>query len=185
MRPSSSSDTNAPYRAAIASLGDCNVFQDQPDEQFDTTNSTHQHSPFAELSPRFASSSRDLNAIADTGLSSASNVTFGTIRNYLREKGHQCNELTKTTFKNRLNSANISAETLLTALKFAYDFNHPLLATLNVNSYERSELINRLVVIASFQHGFHNKIKAAFQNANDDPEQLIVNITHYLRNLKR
>ena len=81
-------------------------------------------------------------------------------------------------------SANLSAETLLTALKTAYDTDHPLLATLSVNAHERSGLISRLAGIVTNTGGFKKGIKAALHNSNNNPEQLIINILNYLRNLR-
>ena len=183
MRPSSSSDPNAPYRAAIASLVDCNVFPDEHAEQADSANTTHPHSPFAELSPRRGSPSIPPSAITDAGPSSATSITIDTVLEYLREQGRVSN-LVYRTINNRLNSSNLSAATLLTALKAAYDTHHPLWATLGVNEYERYELINRLDGIVSHCAGFNKGVKAAAQNSNNDPEQLIANLLHYVRNLK-
>ena len=187
MRPSSpsSSDPNAPYRAAITSLVDCNFFTDVHSEQPDTANTTHQHSPFAELSPRRACSSNPSNAITDAGPSSASQVTIGTVLEYLSERGRGCDNLRYGTVLSRLQSVNLSAETLLTALKAAFDADHPLLATLGVNPYERSELINRLDGIVNIKSGFRQEIKTAAQNSNDDPEQVITNLLQLMRSRKR
>ena len=185
MRPSSSSDPNAPYRAAIASLVDCNFFADEQAEQPNVANTTHQHSPFAELSPRRASSSREPSAIADAGPSSAAHVTIDTIKDYLREKGNLDSDLSlkDTTIENRLNSTNISAKTLFDAIKIACNPDHPLLSTLSINPYQRYELINRLGRIVSYKQGFRQEIKSAMQKSNNDPEQLIANILNHLRNL--
>ena len=185
MRPSSSSDPNAPYRAAIASLADCNFFTDEQAEQPDTHNAARQHSPFAGLTPRGASSSNDLSSVADAVPPSASQVTIATIKDYLRDKGHLHSDasLKDTTIENRLNSTNISRETLLNAIKTACNPDHPLLATLSINPYERYELINRLDGIVSHKQGFRQEIRSAMQKSNNDPEQLIANILNHLRNL--
>ena len=183
MRPSSSTDPNAPYRAAINSLGAYHFFNGEHVEQSDTSHMTRQHSSFTELSPRRAARSDAASPIAEAGPSSASNSSIDIMKDYLREKGHLCDEFHDKTLLKRLNSTNISVETLLAAIKTAYNADHPLLATLTVNPYERAELINRLVVMASSPYGFNPKIKAAVQNSQN-PEQLIASILHYLRNLK-
>ena len=185
MRPSSSSDPNAPYRAAIASLVDCNFFANEQAEQPDVANAAYEHCPFNELSPRRVCSSDPSHVISDAGPSSASNVTVDTIKDYLRERGHVHGDLSlkDTTIEKRLNSTNISIETLLTAIKIACNPDHPLLATLSINPYERYELINRLDRIVSHKQGFRQEIKSAMQKSNNDPEQLIANILNHLRNL--
>ena len=182
MRPSSSSDPNAPYRAAIASLVDCNFFTDEHAEQPDTHSAASQHSPFAELSPRRASSRHPSNALADRGQSSASPVTIESVLEYLSERGRE-SQLVYGTINNRLNSSNLSAATLLSALKAAETVNYPLWATLSVSAYERAELINRLGGIVTIGGGFKKGIKTAVQNSNNDPEQLIANVLQYARNL--
>ena len=185
MRPSSSSDPNAPYRAAIASLVDCNFFADEQAELPDIAYTARQHSPFAELSPTTPFLSNDTSPIANAGQSSASHVTIDTMKNYLRAKGYRCTQMMDTTLIDRLNSANLRVETLFAAIKTVHNADHPLLATLNVNVSERYDLINRLVVIASASYGYHSRIKAAIENNNNDPEQLIANILNYVRSLKR
>ena len=182
MRPSSpsSSDPNAPYRAAITSLVDCNFFTDVHAEQPDTHSAASQHSPFAELSPRRGSLSNLPSAITDAGPSSASQVTIGTVLEYLSERGRGC-QLVYGTINNRLNSANLSAETMLTALQISHTENHPLLTSLGVNPYERSELINRLDGIVNIKSGFRQEIKTAVQNSNDDPGQVITNLLQLIR----
>ena len=114
MRPSSSSDPNAPYRAAIASLVDSNLLADEPGEQANTANPAYPSSPFAGLSLIRASSSNPSNAVADAGPSSRSNVHINLVLEYLHEKGFIYDNLKFTTILMRLNSANLSAETLLT-----------------------------------------------------------------------
>ena len=182
MRPSSSSDPNAPYRAAIASLVDCNFFKDEQAEQPDVAHASYEHSPFVGLSPRGASSSNPCHAIEDRGASSASQVTIETVLEYLSERGRG-SQLVYGTINNRLNSSNLSAATLLSALKAADTTHYPLWATLGVSAYERAELINRLSGIVTNGGGFKKGIKAAVQNSNNDPEQLIANVLQYGRNL--
>ena len=181
MRPSSSADPNAPYRAAMTSLVDCNFFTDEQTEQTNSANTTRQDSPLTALSPRTASSSNAHNALATTNRLSAPEITVGSVLEYLRHQGHPCDDLMYATIINRLESANISAETLLTATKAAYDAEHPLLANLNVNAYERSELINRLGGIVTRRQGFRAELKSAIQSADNNPGQLIANLLRYIR----
>lgn len=185
MHPSSpsSSDPNAPYRAAIASLVDCNFLHDEQQEQPDVANSAYQFNPFAELSPRRASSSNPSSTIANTGSSSASHATISTVLDYLAERGRG-GQLVYGTINSRLNSTNLSAETLLSALKVTDDANHPFLAAMGVNDFERSELFKRLDGIVNNSSGFKKGIKEAVKNSNNDPQKLLENILYYVRNLK-
>ena len=185
MRPSSSYDANAPYRAAIASLGNCNVFENEQAEQPDTANTTHQHSPFAELSPSRACSSNPCHAIADAGPSSVSDITISTVCQYLREKKHLFSPMSNGTILTRLDSVKLSPETLLAALKTAHDANDPLLANLSINNSERAELISRFIGILTRKQGFHKSMREVIQNSNNNPEQLIENLIHYMRSLNR
>ena len=183
MRPSSSSDPNAPYRAAIASLVDCNFFKDEQAEQPDVAHASYEHSPFVGLSPRGASSSNDPSAIADAGPSSASQVSVGTIRQYLLEMGHSnTSRLKDNVVKNRLNLSNLSAETLLRAIQYAYDINRPLPENFTVSRNDRAELIYRLAGIITNKSGFLQGTKDAAQNSNNNPEKLITNLLQHIRN---
>ena len=184
MRPSSSYEPNAPYRASTPVLID--FFAKEAAEQQERANASTPYSLFAGLSPRGASPSNRSDASVDAGTSSASPVTVSSLRSFLRSKGCPAgHHIHEGTIQSRLNSANLSAETLLTAIETAHDANHPLWATLSINAYERSELMNRLGGIVTNSGGFKKGIRAAAQNSNNDPQQLIANILHYLRNLRR
>ena len=184
MRPSSSSDPNAPYRAAIASLVDCNFFADGQAEQPDAAHTTPHDSPFAEISPRRASSSNSANAIADASRSSASNVNIRTIKQYLVEMGHtNIDRLKDKVIQNRLDLSNLSAKTLLSAIQFAYDINRPLPENLTISREERAELIYRLAGIITNKSGFLEGTKAAAQNSNNNSEKFITLLIQYIREL--
>ena len=185
MRPSSSSNPNTPYRAAIASLVDSNCLPDERAEQADTANTAHAHSPFIGLSPKKASSSNPSNVIANAGSSSTSQITVDTVLGYLREKGHPCDNLKYVTIVNRLNLTNLSPDTLLTAIEAMHNAGHPLLTTLGINPYERYELINRLAGIVTRRFDFRGGIIPAIGHSNNDPKQLITNLVNHIRNQKR
>ena len=187
MRPSSSSsDPNAPYRAAIASLVDCNFFADEeperPETPYLTNQQTMQHDSFNRISPRRLTQRLGPNPTAEARVSrAAAPVTIATIRQYLRDKGHRVGRIHDATVESRLFSTNLSAETLLTALHIAYDANHALFVRLGVSSNEREILIARLNGIVLTSQGFFTGIRQAVKNANNDPYQLIACILRYLR----
>ena len=185
MRPSSSSspDPNAPYRAAIASLVDCNFFADDPTEQLETSHPTSQQDAFVELRPRSTTPSLVPGASAEIGTSTASPITVRTIRQYLLEKRLVNNFLLESTIQSRLNVGNLSAETFLAALKIVDDASHPLLARLGVRDQERAELIYRLAGITTNTAGFRIAMRTAAQSANNNSDQLIANILQHIRNL--
>ena len=182
MRPSSS-DPNEPYRAAIASLVDCNFFADEPTEQLETSHPTSHQDSFSELRPRSTTQSLVPGASAEIGTSTASPITVSTIRQYLLEK-RLVNKffLMDMTIQDRLNEGNLSAETLLVALQTVHNDNHPLLARLGVRDLERSELIYRLAGIATNSAGFRKKMKTAAQSANNNPDQFVAAVLGQIRN---
>ena len=165
---SSSSDPNAPYHAAIASLVDCNFFADAKPEQPDITylmnQKTNQHDSFEGISPRRLTQSTCLNRTAEATLSSAAAlVTIATIRQYLRDQGYSGGRIRDATVESRLFSTNLSAKTLLTALQIAHDANHALLVRLGVNSNDREILVARLNGIMLTSQGFFTGMRKAKQ----------------------
>ena len=125
--------------------------------------------------------------VTDAATSSASSVTISTIRNYLREKGYTnpewvCQGLSEANAQNRLDSANVSAQTFLTALQIAHTINHPLLERLRVSDEELKGLIARLTGIVMTKAGFRPSIKTLVLNAHNNPDQLIANVLEYVRN---
>ena len=185
MRPSST-DPNAPYRAAISSLVDCNFFADDNAEQADVAaNATHS-SYFAELSPRTAGDGSRAYATTEVGASSSASVTANTILQYLRDTGDvSSGTINVWTVENRLDSVNLSAKTLLVALQIANSPDHAVLANLGAHQLERFEIKNRLTGIATNKSGFGKAIKTAAIDSNDNPEQLIANLLDYMRTLGR
>ena len=125
--------------------------------------------------------------VTDAATSSASSVTISTILHYLRERGHTSPEwiyqgLSEANAQNRLDSANVSAQTFLTALQIAHTINHPLLESLRVSDEEQKGLIARLTGIVMTKAGFRSPIKTLVQNADNNPDQLIANVLQYVRN---
>ena len=180
MRPSSP-DPNSPYRAAIASLADCNFFTDKQVEEPDSANTLSQPPSFAGLLPRSTTYGIVPNAASNIATSSAP-ITILTLQRYLIEKGYSANRfLADATVQMRLQSGNISAETLLVALQIAHNPNHSLLNRFRVSNQEREELIYRLAGITTNDAGFHQAIRTEIRNAQNNPEQLVTNLLEYLR----
>ena len=184
MRPSSSSsnDPNAPYRNAIASLADCNFFAYEEDALDQSANNESVQNPFAGLIPRRPIQTDRPSASTDAGTSTGSQVTIGTILQYLEEKEIRLHKnIHDTTASRRLHAHDLSPETMLAAIKIAYDTNHPLLATLSANDDERYALISRLSGVVTQAQSFRPGIRQAFSNSNNNPEQLIANVLQYIR----
>ena len=212
MQPSrpSSTDPNAPYRHAIAALADNRIDGQElyPDESRDRPGQ-NQANRLAELNPRRTINRDRLNTIArniashvdfatqliannsiptatattEATVSSASSITINTVCQYLHDKGYVDRNMADAAIQNRLNSVNLSAETLLTAIETVDNANHPLWATLQANDFERAELIHRLARMATIPQAFRPGIRAVIQNSNNNSEQMIANFLDYLRRL--
>ena len=213
MEPSrpSSTDPNAPYRHAIAALADNRIYgqQVQLDGEAHDEPGHNQANMLAGISPRRTNNRDRLNALAhnfdpsvaiamqqiensstptsttEATTSSTSSITISTICHYLRKNANVYSTMAEGSIQNRLKSINISVETFLTALKEAYDADHPLWANLQVNHSERFELISRFIGIVTRPQGFHPSMRRAIQNSNNNPEQLIEKFIHYMLSLSR
>lgn len=177
MRPSrpSTSNPNASYRATTPTLIDFLAIERE--EQQVRANAHLSQNPLSELGPRRTTHDAVSSAMANAGPSAAPHVTIITIQRYLLERGHLASKfLEDSTIQACLDSANISAESLLVALNIAHDACHPLLVSLGVCDHERADLIFKLAGIVNNKSGFRNSMKTAAQNANNNPEQLIENI---------
>ena len=180
MRPSSSSDSNAPHRATSPVFID--FFAKEAAEQQERTAPVGQHSPFAELNPRGTSAESHPAGSVAAGPSAHFPVTVNSLRCYLQSKGYSAgSHIFDVTIQNRLNTANLSAETLLTALEIAHTPDHPLLVTLGVNKSERLRLINRLKGIVNHSAGFQTEIESAALRSHNQPNQLIQNFLELVR----
>ena len=178
MRPSSSSDCNAPYRARQPVLID--FFAKEAAEQQQRANADPQQTPFAELTPRVMCQRTLAGATACPRPSTTRNVTATAIRQYLMTKGYQAESfLRDDTIQSRLNSVQLSPKSLLDALEIAYDAHHPLLDRLGVDDPKRSWLIYKLAGIATNKSGFRTTIMTALQNANNNPDQLIAAVLQH------
>ena len=186
MHPSrpSSSDPNAPYRAAIASLADCNFFADAVTEQH-TQSATTPHPPnqFAALGPNGGlTNSHCANVTAD--IAPPTSVTIDTLRSYLSELGYSgTNLLRDASVHNRLTAAGLTPATLLTALQIVHARRHPLLASLDVDAQQLDDLKNRLAGIVLHSAGFKTRMRNVVADANNDPERLITSVFVYIRDL--
>ena len=215
MHPSrpSSTDPNAPYRAAIAALGGHPVNEGE-DAQGHAAPAQYQ--PIAQEGlPARRHVNRDrLNQIAHhlgsgvqyaleimmpaqphpdniAGPSNAAavasqvaanpDITVRDVQEYLRTMGYQNINMSDQTVRIRLDSARTSAATILTALQILHDANHPLHARFDIRNNKRQRLIDRLIGIVNRTPAFRAEIRAAVQGANNNPEQLIVNLLPFAR----
>ena len=177
MRPSSSSNPNASHRATTPVLID--FFAKEAAEHHERTATIGQQSPFAELNPRGTSPRDRPEFTAHAGRSADTNVNVSTLRNFLQSKGHPVGlHIYEETIQSRLNAANLSAETLLTALEITHTPDHPLLRTLAVSKNDCQRVLNRLKGIVNHSSGFTPDIVGAAQRSNNDPNQLI---RHFLQ----
>ena len=182
---SSSSDPNAAYRTKTPELID--FFANERIEQQEIVNANHQQTAFSGLSPRSEAHSAAINATTEVAEPATNTeVSLYTIQRYLRHNGYAHeNFLRYKVTQNRLDSANLSAKTLLDAIKIIVEgANQPLLTGLGVSNQESIELIYRLAGITTNSAGFRPPMRAAVQNANNNPEQLIAAILQHIRNLK-
>ena len=175
MRPSSSSDPNAPHRATTPEFID--FFAKEAAEQQERSVTIDRKSPFAELSPRHRP-----DAIVDAGPSANLPVTVSALRSFLESKGHPDGQLKfDEAVQIRLNTANLSVETLLAALEIIHTPDHALLITLGVNETERLRVTNKLKGIVNHATGFKPEIIGAAQRSNNNPNQLINNFLQLVR----
>ena len=213
MHPSrpSSTDPNAPYRAAIAALGG-NFSNEQEVGQTQPVPAQYQQNAHEGLVPRRNVNRDRLNQIArhlgsgvgvalammtpeqarpenvagpsnagvvSTQVAANPHTTVRDIQQYLRAMGYSDINMRDEAVQLRLNSANISADTILAALQTLHDANHPLLVSLNVRNNARLKLINRLVGLLNRIQGFRPEIRSAIQRANNNPDQLIANLLQF------
>ena len=110
------------------------------------------------------------------------NATVTTLRSFLRSHGHSGGDFMRDiTIQDRLDRGNLSAETLLAALRIVNTYNHPLLAMIGASVAERFRLVHKLSGIVNQAAGFRQDVQTAAQAANNNPEQLIVNVLHAIR----
>ena len=208
MHPSgpSHTDPNAPYRAALAALAG-NPIDIEEYNQSEPAPAEYAHHVHEELPPRRNVNRDRLNLIAHNlgagvgvamemiaqreraaiqtqmATSSTAYVTVDTLRQYLSETGHRGESMENVTVQARLDGANVSTATLLTALQAAHNPNHPLWGTLGANRRERGKVISKLAGIVINKSGFRYPMKNLLQNAQNDPNQLIAVLLEYVRSL--
>ena len=184
MHPSSpsSSDPNAPYRAAIASLVDCNFFADKGAELAETAQPRNQQDPFVGLSHRGMRQSSRSDTTAEATSSSAASVTVDTIRQYLRDKGYKDCNLIDVTIESRFEVANLSEQTYFSAMQILHTPDHPLFAELGLRNEEVASIIYKLSGMITRKNGFTQLLKRITQNCNNNSEQLIIKLLENVRN---
>ena len=185
MRPSStcSTDPNAPYRDAIASLAEGNVFANTHPDSSETSHPSHPQTPFAALNPRnrggSASNASDPVASASTA---TPQVTISGFRDYLRAMGYQDADAVRlVTVMNRLNRTDLRPQTLYDAMRILHQANHPLLTELNLTTQELRELQHRIAGIVTNKGGFMVPMQKIFHECNNNPKQLIIDMLAYVR----
>ena len=175
MRPSSSSDPHAAHHAITPVFID--FFAKEAAEQEERNAPLDRQGPFAELSPRHRP-----NATSDGCLQADSPVTVSALRDFLRSKGHLTGQhIHDSTVERRLIAINLSAETLLAALKIIHTPNHSLLRTLRVSQTECLRVTNKLKAIVNNSSGFKQVTIGAAQRSNNDPNQLIRHFLELMR----
>ena len=169
MRPSSASSSSSNRNAPCPQSPQFIDFFAREQEQSDLAN--------ANLLPT-----------ADDGAASASTaVGIQQVQQYLIDQRYALPRgfLTDVAIQNRLHSADLSAETLLSALQILSNPQHPLLVSLGVSDHELKTLRNRIAGIVSNRSGFLTPIRTEVLQSNDNPELLIRNLLSYLRHLAR
>ena len=162
------------------------LFENETGQHDTRENGNDQQSRFAQLSQRRNPDSSALGAIGNGVAPSSNAASPYTIQRYLRQKGYERKEFLKyATIQNRLDSANLSAQTLLDALKIVDTANHPLLTALCVSVQEHEILIARLTGIMTKPQGLARTMKAAALNCNNNPDRLISAILQYIRSLRQ
>ena len=186
MRPSSTSSTdpNAPYRDAIASLADGNVFANTQADSSETSHPTHPQTSFAGLNPPRNRGGSASNASASVASASTATpqVTISAFKNYLSAMGYlDADAVRLVTVANRLNKTDLRPQTLYDAMQILHQANHPLFAELNLTNQEIRELQHRIAGIVTNKGGFMLPMQKIFQECNNNPKQLIIDILAYVR----
>ena len=206
-RPSST-DPNAAYRDAITAFADNRIDgqEEHRDDAFHDAPGQNQPNRLAGLHSTRTNNRDRLNAIArnlganvgialeliensnrstattEAATTSASSVTVDTIRQYLRQKGFADSNMMDLTIQDRLNVANLSAETLFFALQTIHTAEHRLLAVLGMRSEERESIIFKLSGIITRKNGFPQSLKRITKNCNNNADHLITDLLQYVRN---
>lgn len=182
MRPSST-DPNASYSTTTPTFID--FFAREREEQQETAGMHPQHDILAGLSHRGPTQPGVSSSTADGHHSAGQGNGIQTIQLLLLQNGIQPESfLRDETVQARLQSGNLRPETLVVALQIAHTANHPLLVGFGVKKRELESLKQRLTGIVTNTHGFLSPIRAAAQNSNNNPNQLIANILDHIRKLK-
>ena len=156
--------------------------------QHDMRENCHdQPSHFDQLSSGRSPHSSALGALGNGAAQSSDDTASPyTIQRYLRRKGFERKEFLKYgAIQNRLDSVNLSAQTLLDALKIVDTANHPLLLALCVNVQEHEILTGKLTGIMTKPQGLRTAMKTAAQNCNNNPDRLITSILQHIRTLRQ
>ena len=185
MRPSStgSTDPNAPYRDAIASLADGNAFANIRADSFETSHPSHPQTPFAALSPRNRGGSASNPSASVASASTATpQVTISAFKNYLCAMGYlDADALRMVTVANRLSKTDLRPQTLYDTMQILHQAHHPLVAELNLTNQEIRELRHRIAGIVTNKGGFMLPMQKIFQECNNNPKQLIIGMLAHIR----
>ena len=204
-------DTNVPYRAVIAAfggdLGNAEVAQGQ------AAPNAYQQSGHDGVPARRHTNRDRLNVIAHNlgpaGVRSVmermaaeyaagpshpteamtfpqqSYATLDTLRDYFDRLGIGYSaRLQDMTIQFRLDSANLSVETLIAAMDIVRTPNHPTLIAFQVSENERHVMMTSLTKCMEWRGGFDQRVRDAALNANNDPHALVSNILFQMRHVR-
>ena len=213
MHPSrpTSTDPNAPYRAAIAALGG-HPGNAQEVAQGQAAPNAYQQSGHDGFPARRHTNRDRLNAIAHNlgsgvrivmermaaenaagpshptealTIPQPSYATIDTLRDYFDRLGiGYSSRLQDETIQFRLDSANLSVEALIAAVDIVRTPNHPTLIAFQVSENERYVMMKSLTKCMEWRGGFDQRIRDAALNANNDPHALVSNILFQMRHVR-
>ena len=176
--PGSPPDKNAPYRAAIQALAAGYGYV--PNDRTDNA------SPSA-ASPHALHHDDRLTELAQTGTrpvassSSSRTATLADIVEALRRSGiHYKRTVFEDTLLSRLETLEISINTLLSAINIARSTHRPIMQSLNANPDEVLTVIGELASIINYAGAKPHTVTAT-KNAENDPARFIANILESIR----
>ena len=175
-------DSNASFRPTTPTLIDFFANENERTEQYESVDAIVQPTPFDELGTRALDLSV-ASASASTASSLASPFTIQMLRESIPEiSGHfGRNHLKDATIHNRLQTANLSVETLVSAIQMLSNPDSPIFATLGISNTECNAILYRLRGIVTYKAGLRDELRKVVRSADDIPEQLIVAILRYVR----
>ena len=179
--PGSPSDKNAPYRAAIQALASGygyvpNDHTDNDGTASPSSASPHAHHPDDRLTELAQTRSRRV-----ASSSSSRTANLADIVEALRRSGiHYKRTVFEDTLLSRLETLEISINTLLSAINIARSAHHTAMQSLNANPDETLAVIGELASIINYAGAKPHTVTAA-KNAENDPARFVANILESIR----